>query len=289
MFKNFAIIALSILGATSAAAQTTKVTIIWGDTTTFGAEGAYAPLNDPFTELVLPSRVTTPIDTQITGLNGFYEIEPVTTMGSDFSNNFFGNLSLTEGMAYVSSRFGEGSDRLIINISTVATDCDPDNFWDATIWDQPRLRDGVTDNNWEGRQETVQAELAAVFANSPGQYVIDSVVFSAFTFGDNWTSASEGQTQSLATCDLLTGIADALPNVTTSPLCVRKPIRRWVTTNPTSIPNAFFNASVCSQWTGDDSPVDLSYINPVYLAPDGLNLNSNGLWLAGIATGVAIY
>lgn len=279
----------ALLLAAPAAAQTTKVTIIWGDSTTFGAEGSFVTLNDPFTETVLPSRVTTPIDTQITGFNGLYELMPVTTMGSDFSNNFFGNMSLTEGMAYVSSRFGEGSDRLIINLSAPQTDCDPDNFWDATIWDQPTLRDGVTDNNWEGRQELVQAELAAVFANNPGQFEIDSVVFSAFTFGRDWTSASEGQTQALATCDLLTGIADALPNVTTSPTCVRKPIRRWDTTNPALVPITFFNTAVCDQWSGADAPIDLSFLSPNYLAADGLHLTSLGLWRAGIVCGVSTY
>lgn len=281
------ITALLLLAAP--AAGQTKVTIIWGDSTTFGAEGSYAPLNDPFTELVLPSRVTSPINTQITAFNGFYEIDPVTTMGSDFSNNFFGNLSLTEGMAYVSSRFGEGSDRLIVNLSAPQTDCDRDNFWDAQVWDQPFFRDGVTDNHWEGRQELVQAELASLFAMSPGTFEIDTVVFSAFSFGRNWVDPMEGQTQALATCDLLTGIADALPNVTTSPTCVRKPIRRWNVTNPALIPVTGFNSLVTSTWTGADAPIDLSFLSSNYLAADGIHLTSLGLWRAGIICGVSTY
>jgi hypothetical protein len=277
-------LALVVLTATaSTASAQTKVTILWGDTIGFGAEGALGPLNDPFTEVALPTRAGF-LDTQITEFDGFYDIAPYRTHGADYSNNFFGNISLTSGVAYVSSRLGEGADRVVVNLSAPSTDCEPDGFWDWQIWGSSVRRDGVTFNSFRDRQLNVQAQLVALFSG-PGDYVIDTIGFSCFNQGD-WgaTSPNLAADNAREMSALLAFTAAALPNVT-APLVKTVAIRRH-DVGALLLPSPGFNNLACNAWTGYEA--DFRPLNQ-YVSADGVNLDSFGLWRAGVALGRALY
>ena len=153
-----------------------------GDTIGFGAEGALGPLNGPFTEVAPPTRAGF-LDTQITEFDGFHDIAPYRTHGADYSDNLFGNIRLTSGVAYVSSRLGEGADRVVVNLSAPSTDCEPDGSWDWQVWGSSVRRDGVTLNSFRDRQLNVQDQLVALFSGL-GDYVIDTIGFSCSNQGD---------------------------------------------------------------------------------------------------------
>ena len=277
-------LALAVLTATaSTAAAQTKVTILWGDTIGFGAEGALAPLNDPFTEVALPTRAGV-LETQITELDGFYDIAPYRTHGADYSNNFFGNISLTSGVAYVSARLGEGADRVVVNLCAPSTDCEPDGFWDWQIWGSSVQRDGVTFNSFRDRQLNVQSQLAALFSG-PGGYVIDTIGFSCFNQG-SWgtTSPNIAADNAREMSALLAFAAAALPNVT-APSVKTVAVRRY-DVSTLLLPNPGFNNLACNTWTGYE--VDLRSLNQ-YVSSDGLHLDSFGLWRAGVELGKALY